>query len=212
MMGAVTLPAAILAALALSSAVATARHPAAPQANTGEPRRAIAVLADDPSVGPASARVTVVEFADFQCPFCRRMSDTLRQVRQRYGDRVRIVWKDFPLTKIHQQAMPAAQAARCAAEQGRFWDYHDRLFAAPALDAATLRQHAVALALDLPRFNACVDSSKYAETVQRSRNEALALGLTSTPTLFVNGRMIKGAKSYDLLAGLIDEELAAETR
>jgi len=93
------------------------------------PRHTIEVAADDPSIGPASAPVTLIEFSDFQCPFCQRVAPTLKQVKQKYGDKVRVVWKDFPLTQIHPQAFKASEAAHCAAEQGKFWEYHDRLFA-----------------------------------------------------------------------------------
>lgn len=182
------------------------------QARPAEPRRAIEVHPDDPSLGPADAPVTVVQFADFECPFCRRMSETLRQLRQRYGTRLRIVWKDYPLTRIHPRAVQAAQAARCANEQGRFWDYHDRVFVMGTLDLPTLKQAAVDVALDVPRFVACVDSAKYAALVERGLNQAVSLGLTSTPTTFVNGRMITGAQPYDVFARLVEQELGAGAR
>ncbi len=107
------------------------------------PRANIAVDANDPSLGPASAPVTIVEFSDFQCPFCQRAVPTLKQVRAKYGDKVRIVWKDFPLTQIHAQAFKAAEGSRCAGEQGKFWEFHDHLFAnQQALQPEALKKYA----------------------------------------------------------------------
>ena len=197
---------AVLAALAAPLDCA-----AASQTTPNALRRPITVSSDDPSLGALDAPVTLVEFGDFQCPFCRRMSTTLLQLRQKYGDRLRIVWKDFPLAS-HPHALPAAQAARCAAEQGRFWEYHDRLFVVRTFDVPALKRYAADLGLDEPRFAECVDSSKYAERVLRGRAEARALSLTSTPTTFVNGRLVKGARSYETFARLIEEELGMARR
>ena len=126
-----------------------------------------ASTATDPSLGRASAPVTLVEFSDFQCPFCQRVEPTLKQVRETYGDKVRIVWKDFPLTQIHPQAFKAGEAAHCAGDQGKYWEYHDRLFAnQQALQPADLKKHAADLGLDAATFDACLDSSKYGERVR----------------------------------------------
>jgi protein-disulfide isomerase len=125
------------------------------------PRTTIAVAATDPSVGSASAPITIVEFSDFQCPFCQRAAPTLKRVRDVYGDKVRVVWKDFPLTQIHPQAFKAGEAAHCAADQGKFWEYHDRLFAnQQALQPDDLKKYATDLGLDGAKFAPCVDSSK----------------------------------------------------
>ena len=172
------------------------------------PRYTVEVAPDDPVLGSASAPVTIVEFSDFQCPFCQRVMPTLKQVRDAYGDRVRIVWKDFPLTSIHPQAFKAAEAAHCAREQGKFWEYHDRLFAnQQALDQDFLKKYASETGLDAAKFNACLDSAKYAERVQAQMGVGTALGVSSTPSVFINGRMISGAQPYETFTAIIDEEL-----
>jgi protein-disulfide isomerase len=172
------------------------------------PRATVAIEGDDPALGPAAAPVTLVEFSDFQCPFCQRVEPTLKRIRETYGDRVRIVWKDFPLTSIHPQAFKAAEAAQCAKEQGKFWEYHDRLFAnQQALQVDALKLHATALGLDATKFNACLDSAKYAERVQAQMTAGAGLGVNSTPAVFVNGRLLSGAQPYETFAAVIEEEL-----
>jgi protein-disulfide isomerase len=173
------------------------------------PRHGIEVSNDDPSLGPASAPVTLVEFSDFQCPFCQRVSPTLKQVKQTYGDKVRVVWKDFPLTQIHPQAFKAGEAAHCASDQGKFWEYHDRLFAnQQALQVNDLKKHAADLGLDAAAFDACLDSSKYGERVRDGVAEGSRLGVNSTPTIYINGRVLSGAQPYETFVAVIDEELA----
>ena len=173
------------------------------------PRYSVAVLADDPVLGPANAPVTLIEFSDFQCPFCARVMPTLKRVKEAYGDRVRIVWKDFPLTSIHPQAFKAAEAGQCAREQGKFWELHDRLFAnQQALEPDALKQHAAAVGLDVTMFNACFDASKYGERVQQQMSVGSQLGVGSTPTTFINGRLVSGAQPYEVFTAIIDEELA----
>jgi protein-disulfide isomerase len=173
------------------------------------PRYTVNVAADDPVLGAASAPVTLVEFSDFQCPFCARVMPTLKKVKEAYGDRVRIVWKDFPLTSIHPQAFKAAEAGQCAREQGKFWELHDRLFAnQQALQPEALKEHAAAIGLDLARFNACFDASKYGERVQQQMSAGSQLGVQSTPSIFINGRLVSGAQPYEVFAAIIDDELA----
>jgi protein-disulfide isomerase len=173
------------------------------------PRHTVEVTADDPSIGSASAPVTLVEFSDFQCPFCQRVAPTLKQVKQTYGDKVRIVWKDFPLTQIHPQAFKAGEAAHCAADQGKFWEYHDRLFAnQQQLMPADLKKHATDLGLDSKAFDSCLDSSKYGERVRDGVAEGSRLGVNSTPMIYINGRALSGAQPYEVFASVIDEELS----
>src|SRR5687767_10730286 len=130
------------------------------------PRHEVALAATDPSVGNASAPVTIVEFSDFQCPFCQSVAPTLKRVRETYGDKVRIVWKDFPLTQIHPQAFKAGEAGQCAAEQGKFWEFHDRVFEnQQAMQVDDLKRYAAGVGVDRERFNSCLDTSRHAEIV-----------------------------------------------
>jgi protein-disulfide isomerase len=177
------------------------------------PRQEVAIDANDPSLGSTSAPVTLIEFSDFQCPFCQRVSPTLKQVRATYGDKVRIVWKDFPLTQIHPQAFKAGEAAHCAGEQGKFWEFHDRMFAnQQALQPADLKASAAALGLDSAKFDACLDTSKYAERVRNGVAEGSRLGVNSTPTIYVNGRLLSGAQPFEVFKSVIDEELSRPAR
>jgi protein-disulfide isomerase len=173
------------------------------------PRHEVELSADDPSLGSASAPVTLVEFSDFQCPFCQRVAPTLKQVKEKYGDKVRVVWKDFPLTQIHPQAFKAGEAAHCAADQGKFWEYHDRLFAnQQALQPNDLKKHATDIGLDAAAFNSCLDSSKYGERVRDGVAEGSRLGVNSTPTIYINGRLLSGAQPFETFVSVIDEELS----
>ena len=137
------------------------------------------------------------------------MSPTLKKVRETYGDKVRVVWKDFPLTQIHAQAFKAGEAAHCAGEQGKYWEYHDRLFAnQQALEPDELKKYAADLGLDAAKFNACFVMSKYGERVRDGVAQGTRLGINSTPTLYINGRMLSGAQPFEAFAGVIDEELS----
>ncbi len=173
------------------------------------PRQNIEVDAADPSLGTASAPVTLIEFSDFQCPFCQRVEPTLKRLRATYGDKMRVVWKDFPLTQIHPQAFKAGEAAHCAGDQGKYWDYHDRLFAnQQLLQPADLKKHASDLGLDAAAFGACLDGSKYGERVRDGVSQGSQLGVNSTPTIYINGRKLSGAQPYEAFTAVIDEELS----
>jgi protein-disulfide isomerase len=177
------------------------------------PRYAVPVAADDAASGRDDALVTIVEFSDFQCPFCAQAMPTLRRLRETYGDQVRLVWKDFPLTTTHPQAFRAAEAGNCAREQGKFWEYHDRLFAQQhALLPDQLKAHAVAAGLDANRFDACLDSGKYRQRVQDHLDLGAELGVASTPSVFINGRPVIGAQPYEAFAAVVDEELERASR
>jgi protein-disulfide isomerase len=173
------------------------------------PRRQVDVDANDPALGRASAPVTLVEFSDFQCPFCQRVAPTMKRLRETYGDKLRIVWKDFPLTQIHPQAFKAGEAAHCAGDQGKYWEYHDTLFAnQQQLSPEELKKHAADLGLDAAAFSTCLDTSKYGERVRNGVAEGTRLGVNSTPTIYVNGRMLSGAQPYETFVSVIDEELS----
>ena len=177
------------------------------------PRYTVDVAADDPALGSANAPVTIVEFSDFQCPFCQRVVPTIKRLKETYGDRIRIVWKDFPLTQIHPQAFKAAEGAQCAREQGKFWEYHDQLFANQrALEPEFLKKYAADTGLDAAKFGACLDSAKYAERVQGQISAGNSLGVNSTPALFINGRLLSGAQPYETFTAIIDEELERAAR
>ena len=160
-----------------------------------------------PARGSASAPITLIEFSDFQCPFCLRAHPTVEQVLAHYGDKIRFVYRHYPLPN-HPQARPAAEAAVCAQDQGKFWEYHDRLFANPTkLSAADLKAHAATLGLDTARFNGCVDTRAHQADVAADVNAGNALGVSGTPAFFINGRMLDGAQPYDAFAAIIDDEL-----
>src|SRR5215510_2608189 len=158
--------------------------------------------------GPANAPIEIIEFSDFQCPFCQRANPTVEQVLKTYGDRVHFVYRHYPLPS-HPNARPAAEASACAEEQGRFWEYHDQLFAnATRLTDADLKQHAVAAGLDASRFNACFDSHKFKSAVDKDMAEGNQAGVSGTPAFFINGRALEGAQPFEAFKRVIDEELA----
>jgi protein-disulfide isomerase len=172
------------------------------------PRAAVTIPAGAPSTGPASAPVTIVEFTDYQCPYCHRAQGVMDEILSRYFGRVRLVHLDFPLDG-HPGAVPAARAARCAAEQGKFWAYHRNLMMTPgSLDATDLARRASALGLDEASFDACLTSGRHDTAIQASLREGEELGVTGTPAYFVNGRMLSGARPIESFAELIDAELA----
>jgi protein-disulfide isomerase len=177
-----------------------------------EPPRQAVAAANSPSKGPAGAPIELIEFSDFQCPFCQRANPTVTQVLQTYGDRIHFVYRHFPLS-THPNAKPAAEASQCAAEQGKFWEYHDKLFANPSrLADGDLKHSAAELGLDTAAFNKCVDTHKYAAQVESDFRAGEDAGVNGTPAFFVNGRMISGAQPFDAFKRLIDEELEAKKR
>lgn len=181
------------------------------QATPTPPRVVAASVDDDPFWGSEDAPVTIIEFSDFQCPFCSRFfSQTYPQIKQEYEGKVRFVYRDFPLTSIHENAQKAAEAAECADEQGKFWEYHDMLFSnSQALDDASLKSYASQLGLDSNAFNQCLDSGKYTEEVQKDYQEGISYGVTGTPAFFINGVSIIGAQPYANFKAVIDAALQA---
>lgn len=161
-----------------------------------------------PSRGPASARVTIVEFSDFQCPYCRTMAATLKEVEKNHPKDVRLVFRQFPLTGLHPNAQKAGEASLCGQEQGRFWELHDAMFEDQAsLNESDLKAKAAKLKLDPAAFNACLDSGKYANKVRQDMRDGAVAGVSGTPALFINGRFLSGAQPYREIAKIIEEEL-----
>jgi protein-disulfide isomerase len=172
-----------------------------------DPPREQVADAGRPSRGPADAPVQIIEFSDFQCPFCQRSLPTIEQVMKTYGDRVRLVYRHFPLPN-HAEAWRAAEASMCAADQDKFWPYHDRLFAnQDRLGIDGLKQHAIEVGLDTAAFNACVDGRKYQSAVQEDMQVGQQLGVTGTPAFYINGRPLSGAQPFEAFKEIIDEEL-----
>jgi len=162
-----------------------------------------------PLRGAPDAPVTLVEFSDFQCPFCKRAQATLKQLLEKYPGKVRLVYRDFPIDNLHPQARRAAEAARCAQDQGKFWDYHDVLFThTPQAAPDDLGRYAQQVGLDVTKFKQCLSSGAHQATVQRDLDEGTRLGVTGTPAFFINGRPLSGAQPLEAFARLIEEELA----
>ena len=161
--------------------------------------------------GAANAPVTMIEFSDFQCPFCGRFfEDAYPQIKKDYIDtgKVQLIFRNFPLTSIHPNAQPAAEAAECADEQGKFWQYHDQLFTNQAmLSVENYKQWAKDLGLDTKKFNDCVDTHKYASKVSKDESDGQAAGVDGTPAFFVNGALISGAQPYGAFKAAIDAAL-----
>jgi protein-disulfide isomerase len=162
--------------------------------------------------GAKDAPVTIVEFSDFQCPFCKSASTTVKQLVERYPGKVKWVFRDFPIPNLHPAAPKAHEAARCAAEQGKFWEYHDVLFEkSPRQAPEELKQYAKDLNLDTTAFAACLDSGKHEAQVNEDMNEGAQLGITGTPTYFINGRQLVGAQPATTFQRIIDSELTMKT-
>ncbi len=159
--------------------------------------------------GTKDAPINIVEFSDFQCPFCKSVTATLRQLMEQYAGKVRLVFRDFPIPGLHPLAPKAHEAARCAAEQGKFWEYHDVLFErSPLLSPPELKRYARDLKLDGAAFDQCLDSGKQQAAIAGDVQEGQQLGVTGTPAFFINGRMLVGAQPAAAFQQIIDSELA----
>ena len=167
---------------------------------------------DDPVKGNPSAQITIVEFSDFECPFCGKFyAETYDQIITAYVNtgKANLVFRDFPLSSIHPNAQKASEAAQCAFEQGKFWEMHDKLFEnQQALEIEDLKQYAKDLKLNTVKFNDCLDSGKYEEEVANDVSEGASYGVTGTPAFFINGKLIAGAYPLEEFQKIIDEELA----
>ena len=167
------------------------------------------INAEGPSRGPRDAPVTIVEFSDFQCPYCKQAAISLKPVMERYGSNIRLVFKQMPLS-IHPDAFKAAQASVCASEQGKFWEFHDLLFSSGDLSEQSLKKYALNLGLRMNEFNTCLGSETSAAVVRRDMQEAMRADVQGTPTFFVNGRIIRGIRNLDDFKNVIDQALQQE--
>lgn len=165
-------------------------------------------IADSYVRGSKDAEVTLVEFADYECPYCIQVFPHLRELQKEYGDKIAIVYKDMPLP-MHHKAEKAAEAARCAGTQGKFWEYHDVLFySGGTLTVPQLKEHARVLRLNGEQFDQCLDSGEMAAAVKKDFEEGKSMGLTGTPSFFVNGHFFSGAVDYGLLKQMVEQQLA----
>ena len=174
---------------------------------------------DDPVLGNAKAKVTIIEFGDYQCPVCRLFWREIEpRLKKQYVDtgKVKLVFRDFPIQQIHPEATIAAMAAQCAADQGKYWEYHDKVFREQdkgtddlvRFKAADLKKWAADIRLDAAAFSACVDSGRYKDEVAKDFADGEAVGVQGTPMFFINGRVVGGAQSFPVFKKIIDEELA----
>lgn len=173
---------------------------------------------DDPVLGDPQAKVTIIEFGDYQCPSCRLFwRDVEPRLKKEYIDtgKVKLVFRDFPIVEIHPEAIVAAVAAQCAADQGKYWQYHDKVFREQdnrgndvvRFKVADLKKWGADLRLDTAAFNRCVDSARYTDEVTKDYADGHGIGIQGTPTFFINGRFIGGAQPYPVFKKVIDEEL-----
>jgi predicted DsbA family dithiol-disulfide isomerase len=174
-----------------------------------EPHRTTIATQGHPSKGAANAPVTIVEFSDFECPFCSGLLPTLKTIEENYKDKIRIVYRQFPLNNIHPRAQKAAEASMCANEQGKFWQLHDAMFAdQQRLTVEDLKAKAATLSMNGEAFATCLDSGKHAAAIRDSIVEGSKAGVDGTPALFINGRFLAGNQPYAEIEKVIEDELA----
>lgn len=159
---------------------------------------------DDPSLGSVDAVLTIVEFADFQCPYSQEVSYVLRRMAELYGGTVRVIFRDYPLVDVHPDALLAAGAAECAHEQGQFWAYHDKLFANQnALSRASLIDYASQVGMSKQKFESCLNAKRYEDEIANDMADGAAAGVLGTPTFFFNGHMVEGSIPESTFAKII---------
>jgi len=177
-----------------------------------EPPRVVVAVDDDPFLGPADAPITIVEFSDYQCPYCSRAESVVKQVLDKYKGKVKFVYRDFPLS-FHPFAAKASEASQCANDQGKFWEYHDALYADQSkLSVADLEATAGRLGLNAEKFKSCMDSGKHAAEVKKDMEDAAKVGVNSTPSFFINGIAVVGAQGPEAFNVIIDQELAKSVK
>ena len=192
----------------LESGPAKAAPPLVPE----KVQRVAVSVDDDPYLGPQSAPVTIIEFSDFECPYCVTFyRDTLVPLLETFPQQVRFVYRDFPLENIHPNARPAAEAAQCAFSQGKFWEFHNGIFQNQSrLGNSLYLELAAELGLDQAAFERCLTSGRFADEVTGDFNAARQLGVTGTPTFFINGRPMVGAQPLEAFVDIVEEELGAQ--
>jgi protein-disulfide isomerase len=188
--------------------------PDAQQAGVTDPEKIVrykVTVDDDPSIGPADAPITLIEFSDYQCPYCTKWdNEVYARLLKEYGDKIRFVYRDLPLA-FHGDAQSAAEAANCAGAQGAYWKFHDALFSEKyGLGMDAYRKYAADLGLDANALVACVEEGRYTEEVKADYAFAEGLGVSSTPTFFINGIAVVGAQPYEVFKQVIDLELAGK--
>jgi protein-disulfide isomerase len=167
-----------------------------------------------PILGKAGAKISVVEFSDFQCPFCKQFAPNLRQIERDFGDKVEVVYRQYPIPSLHPFAIKAAEASLCANEQGKFWELHDLMFAEQdRLGVSDLKEKARRLGMNEKKFASCLDTGRYTEQVQHDMDEGKKAGVTGTPAVFVNGVEIPGgAVPYETISNYIQRMIDREAR
>lgn len=206
------LPLMFLAGLFIGYQIWATPNVEADQASNTPQRYEIPIHDDDPVMGPENAPVTIIEFSDYECPYCRSYhQETFDQIIATYGDQVRYVFKDLPLTSIHPNAVPAAVAAHCASDQNAFWEFHDLLFSMQlGLERGAYLEYASRLGLDMDTFEACIEAGSYEQIVMKDTSILTAINAPiSTPTFFINGQYLAGAQPFSEFARLIDAELGS---
>jgi protein-disulfide isomerase len=195
-----------------ATAPAAVEIPEAQNQQAQEVRRYDIPEDDDPVFGPDSAPITIIEFSDFECPYCRKWHvEVWPRLLEAYPDQIRLVYRDFPLTNIHANATPAAAAANCAGDQDFYWEFNESLFSGRySLNKTSYQAYADELGLDMDAFNECLDSGRHNAEVMADFEYAAGLGVSSTPTFFINGIPIIGAQPFEVFTQLIDKELAGE--
>lgn len=177
------------------------------QGESTEVKVDVTVNNNDPVRGSTGVKVTIVEFSDFQCPYCGNVEPTLRKVLDSYGDKVKLVYKNYPLPS-HENAENAALTALCAKEQGKYWEYHDKLFEnQESLKADDLKKYAADLGLNTQDFNSCLENKKYKSQIETDVVEANRVGVRGTPAFFINGRSLYGAQPFEKFQEIIEEDL-----
>jgi protein-disulfide isomerase len=176
-------------------------------------RRFEVPIGSAPTFGPENAPITIIEFSDYECVYCRKwQQETWPQIQKTYPNQVRLVYKDFPVDQIHPNASPAALAARCANEQGKYWQYHDKLFGGQAFSTAFFESIVTNLGMDLAKWRECVSSKRYKDAIEADYKYGADLGISGTPTFLINGLPMVGAQPFSAFKQVIDQELAAKTK